>query len=113
MDVRLAEYFFLCGGGWDVMEADGRVGWLGRLGRHWGPVVCISWDWVKMRVRVHWEPWACLVMSLGSHCREDFVDGPGWVLLGRWCQVPELSLVDGSCWCGPWGSLEDGMKLCS
>ena len=50
-------------------------------------------------------------MSLGSHCRENFVDGPGWVLLGRWCQVPELSLVDGSGWCGPWGSLEDGMKL--
>ena len=94
---RLAEYLFPCGGGRGVREADGRVGWLGYLGRCWGPVVCISRDWVKMGVRVHWEPWACLVVSLGSHCREDFIDGPGWVLLGRWCQVPELSLVDGSC----------------
>ena len=64
------------------MEADGRVGGLGRLGRHWGPVVCISRDWVKMGVRVHWEPWACLVMSLGSHCRENFIDGPGWGVVG-------------------------------
>ena len=64
-----------------------------------------------MGVRVYWEPWACLVMALGSHCREDFISGPGWVLLRRWCQVPELSLVDGSCWGGPWGSLEDGVKL--
>ena len=111
LDARLAEYLFPCGGGRDVEEADGRVGWLGHLGRHWSPVVCISRDWVKMGVRVHWEPWACLVMSLGSRCRENFINGPGWVLLGRWCQVPELSLVDGSCWGGPWGFLEDEVKL--
>ena len=49
MDVRLAEYLFPCGGGWNVMEADGRVGWLGRLGRHWGPVVCVSWDGIEVR----------------------------------------------------------------
>ena len=64
-----------------------------------------------MRVWVHWDPWACLLMSVGSWYREDFINGPGWVLLGRWCQVLELSLVDGSCWGGLWGSLEDGVKL--
>ena len=25
--------------------------------------------------------------------------------------MPELSVVDGSCWGRPWGSLEDGVKL--
>ena len=28
LDVRLAEYLFSCGGGGDVIEADGRAGWL-------------------------------------------------------------------------------------
>ena len=32
-------------------------------------------------------------------------------MLRRLCQVPELSLVDGSGWGGPWGSLEDGVKM--
>ena len=50
LDARLTEYLFPCGGGWGVIEADGRVGWLGHLGRRWGPVVCVSRDWVKMGV---------------------------------------------------------------
>ena len=62
---------------------------------------------------VHWEPGACRVLSEGFLCRYDFVDGPGWVLLECWCQVPELSVMNGSVWVGLWWSLKYWLELCA
>ena len=41
------------------------------------------------------------------------VDGPGWLLLECWCQVPELSVMNGSVWVGLWWSLEYWLELCA
>ena len=77
------------------------------MGRLWGPAVCVGWYWIEMEVWVHWEPGACVVVTLGSRLREDLIDGAGWMLLECWGQMPELAWVNGAVRSGLWGPLGD------
>ena len=61
----------------------------------------------------HGEPGACVMVTLGSRVREDFVDGAGWMLLECRRQMPELAWVNGAVRGGLWGPLEDWLELCS
>ena len=66
-----------------------------------------------MGVWVHWEPGACVVVTLGSRLREDLIDGAGWMLLECWGQMPELAWLNGAVRGGLWVPLEDWLELCS
>ena len=66
-----------------------------------------------MGVWVHWEPGACMMVTLGSRVWEDFIDGADWMLLECWGQMPELAWVNWAVRSGLWGPLEDWLQLYS
>jgi hypothetical protein len=66
-----------------------------------------------MGMWVHGEPGACVVVTVGSLVREDFMDGASWVLVTRWWgQVSELAWVNVVGWGGLWEPLENRLELC-
>ena len=59
-----------------------------------------------MGVWVHGEPGACVVVTMGSLVRKDFIDGSGWMLGEHWWgQVPELAWVEVTVWGRLWWPL--------
>ena len=67
-----------------------------------------------MRMWAHREPGACIVVTMRSLVRKDFIDG-ACRMLGKhwWGQVPELAWVDVTVWGGLWWPVEDWLELFS
>ena len=63
----------------------------------WRPLVLVALEWLRMRVRVDWTPWAGVVVSLVVLGVEDFKDCAGGVVRWGWIYVPGLAWVDRAC----------------
>ena len=63
----------------------------GRWRCYGSPAVHVAWYWIEMKVGVHGEPGAYVMMTLVSLVWEEFKDGASWMLLECWGQVPELA----------------------
>ena len=74
-------------------------------------MVLVALEWLRVRMRIDWTPWADVVVSLGVLGVEDFEDGAGGVVWWGWAYVPGLAWVDGAC--GGWvvGVGKDGLEV--